>query len=222
MAASSIAAATAGQPAEQILTISPTRGSRSSFRSHDKLKDNAQRRSCLTPGSIGRAEPNGRDCHANGASKFTSSKLTSSKISSRRGGGGAREPGKAMGRARGLRSDACRFPDGEDRPARLRRPADGTGAHALSERTQQHARRPAGRTVHRRFRRRARGRPQQDAGTGRARQHRVPDRPARHRRGARDRRLYPRQADPDADPPRSAAIRWATMRRRNSDTSASR
>ena len=47
-------------------------------------------------------------------------------------------------------------------------------------------------------RRRARGRAHQDAGVGRARQHLLPDRPARDRRGARDRRLHPRQADPDA------------------------
>ena len=47
-------------------------------------------------------------------------------------------------------------------------------------------------------RRRARGRAHQDAGAGRARQHLVPDRAARDRRGARDRRLHPRQADPDA------------------------
>ena len=59
--------------------------------------------------------------------------------------------------------------------------------------------RPAGAAVHRRLGGRARGRAHQDAGAGRARQRLLPDRPARDRRGARDRRLHPRQADPDLE-----------------------
>ena len=65
----------------------------------------------------------------------------------------------------------------------------------LKERNNTLAGRPVQR-LHRRFRRRAGGGAHQDAGVRGEGKHRLPDRAAGNRRGARDRRLHPRQADP--------------------------
>ena len=64
--------------------------------------------------------------------------------------------------------------------------------------TQQHARRPQGRAVRRRQRRRAGAGAHQDPGAGRARQDPRHDRAARRGRGARRRRLHPPGAAADA------------------------